>query len=64
MIQKKVVVILVIIALVLACISISCSVFNLGKKVPTTFSNNQDAGQGRVGVYIYSPQIEDKGVGG
>lgn len=63
MIQKKVVVILVIIALVLACISISCSVFNLGKKAPTTFNNIQDEGQGKVGIYIFPPKIEDKGVG-
>ena len=64
MIQKKVVVILVIIALVLACFSIYCSIADLGKKVPTTLNNNQDEGQGKVGVYIFSPIIEDKGISG
>jgi len=63
MIQKKVIVILVIIALVLACFSIYCSISNLGKKIPTTFNNIEDKGQGRVGVYISPPEIEDKGLG-
>jgi len=64
MINKKAVVLLVIIALVIAGFSIVFSMVDSGEKVSTTnYYNNintRDSEGGMVGIRINPPSIEDK----
>ena len=61
--KKKVVVLLVIIALILAIASVTFMVLDSGKKVSTTSPQGSDSsvGQGEVGIGILPPVVEDKG---
>ncbi len=61
--DKKVVVILVIIALILAVASVAFTMLDSGKKVSTNTSQGSDSSveQGKVGIEIIPSDIEDKG---
>jgi hypothetical protein len=62
--SKRVVVILVIIAVILASISVAYHYFDLGKKLSNKFTGDAeqaDSSGGKVGIVILSPEVEDKG---
>jgi hypothetical protein len=65
MLSKRVVLVLVVIAVILALVTVSYSMINSEKKVSSEIPNvnNVADGVGRVGVTIDSPTIEDKGTG-
>jgi hypothetical protein len=60
MLSKKVVVILVVIALILAAVSFSSN-FIFNKKVSTDNGVGSE-GQGKIGIEILPPAVEDKGL--
>jgi hypothetical protein len=60
--KKKVVIALVVIAIILAAISISYSFFNIGEKISTKSPDDVKVeGSGKIGVVVIPPQLEDKG---
>ncbi|VVB78289.1 Uncharacterised protein [uncultured archaeon] len=63
MVSKKVVVILVIVAIILASLSVTYSLMKSGQKIPTNSpSEIKGSGQGKVGVTVNPPSVEDKAV--
>ena len=63
MMDKKVVVVLVVLALILATVSIAYSMFsNSGKEVQSVNAHviARSGGTGRIGVQIDTPSIENK----
>jgi hypothetical protein len=63
MIAKKVVVILVIIAVILATISLGYTLMTPSQKIPTNNPSSEalsNSGSGKIGVTINSPLVEDK----
>lgn len=62
MVSKKIVIIFVIIALILAVFSVMLSVVNSGERISTTTPSVilEDVGEGKVGIEIVPPVIEDK----
>ena len=61
MVSKKVVTILIIVALVLAIGSIVYGSVNKGEKVSTTVPEvTEDTGAGEIGVTVLPPVVEDK----
>ncbi|MCX6743302.1 MAG: hypothetical protein NT116_03625 [Candidatus Parcubacteria bacterium] len=62
MLSKRVVIALVILAIILALVSISLNSFSAGKEVSTTNPSGarEAAGQGKVGIEILPPIAEDK----
>jgi len=63
---KKIVTVLVIIAIVLACFAVVFHYFDLGKKISTTAPGTgsaEDSSGGKVGVVILPPSVEDRGAG-
>ena len=60
MLSKRVVVILVIIAIVLAGVSFSYN-FIFNKQVPVA-TGAESGGQGKIGIAILPPAVEDKGL--
>lgn len=58
--SKKVVTILVIIAVVLAGFSIVYTQFGLGEKISTNAPESSESGVGKVGINILPPITEDK----
>ena len=62
--SKKAVVILVVIALVLAVVSVSYSTLSSGKKLSTIIPGaKEDSGRGKVGIEVLPTEVEDKGGG-
>lgn len=65
--NKKTVLVLVIIALVLAGLSIAVNLADSGKEVKTEFQTQtklvkaRDSGSGRVGVEVAPLEVEDRG---
>lgn len=64
MVSKKVAVIFLVIALVLAISSITYAVVNSSKTVPSLDSGSVVAGQAGVGITINPQAVEDRGVNG
>ena len=62
--SKRVVLVLVIIAIVLGAFSIVYTQFGLGEKISTTTPESSESGVGNVGINILPPTTEDKGIEG
>jgi len=61
MISKKVAVVLVIIAVILATISLAYTLVNHNQKISTEApSSESSSGSGKVGVIVNPPIVEDK----
>ena len=65
MVSKKLVITLVIIAIILASVSIAYTVTNFGKSIPTNAPGSHEGSEaGKVGVTILpGSNVEDKNVG-
>jgi hypothetical protein len=61
MISKRVVIILIIFALIFATIAVALNVVASEKRVSTNLPDSKEDGNGKVGVTILPPTIEDKG---
>jgi len=60
--SKKVVVALVVIALVLASVSIILNALDLNNNISTSPRTTEDSSGGRIGIEIIPPIVEDKGI--
>jgi hypothetical protein len=64
MVSKKLVIVLVIIAIILASVSVAYTVTSSGKSIPTNVpGTHENSGAGKVGVTILpNSDIEDKNI--